>query len=281
MDGKVIFFDIDGTVCDYGGVIPKSAEKAVQLLRSNGHIPVICTGRAKGHLRDKRLLSMGFEGLIAACGSHVEFDGIMIHEDFLPGKTVRKIIELAKECRIPIVFEGNRKHWISDKGFEHDDFIHRMIEELGNDAVLFDDYIPDIKANKFAGNILFASNYGIFEKGLSGDISFIVHELSKDQQIGQSKFNGEPNRVVGMFEGIIPGTSKACGIKMLCDYLNVDPKDTFAIGDSSNDLEMIEISGTGIAMGNASACLKDAADFITDSVWDDGLYNAMKYYGLI
>ena len=57
--------------------------------------------------------------------------------------------------------------------------------------------------------------------------------------------------------------------------------DTFAFGDSDNDLRMLQSAGTGVAMGNAKEEIKKAADFITDSADDDGIYNAFKKFGLI
>ena len=55
---KIVFFDIDGTVWDWEGKIPQSAKDAVKKLVENGHIPIICSGRAKGHIRDKDLLKI-------------------------------------------------------------------------------------------------------------------------------------------------------------------------------------------------------------------------------
>ena len=58
-------------------------------------------------------------------------------------------------------------------------------------------------------------------------------------------------------------------------------ENAYAFGDSTNDIEMLEIVGTAIAMGNGADLAKDVADYVTDTVDEDGLYNAMKYYKLI
>jgi hydroxymethylpyrimidine pyrophosphatase-like HAD family hydrolase len=44
-----------------------------------------------------------------------------------------------------------------------------------------------------------------------------------------------------------------------------------AIGDSGNDLSMIEFAGLGVAMGNASNEIKAQADFVTDTNMNDGV----------
>ena len=75
--------------------------------------------------------------------------------------------------------------------------------------------------------------------------------------------------------------TKATGIKHLLEYLQVDVKDTFAFGDGHNDKEMIEYCGIGVAMGNAIEKVKNASDYVTDDIDNDGIYNAMKYFKLI
>ena len=54
-----------------------------------------------------------------------------------------------------------------------------------------------------------------------------------------------------------------------------------AFGDGGNDIEMLRYAGTGVAMGNADDAVKAAADYVTTSVDDDGIMNALKHFGLI
>lgn len=49
-----------------------------------------------------------------------------------------------------------------------------------------------------------------------------------------------------------------------------------AFGDGGNDMSIIKKAGIGVAMGNANEPLKNAADYITDSVDEDGIYKALK-----
>ena len=57
--------------------------------------------------------------------------------------------------------------------------------------------------------------------------------------------------------------------------------ETYAIGDSVNDLEMLESVGHGIAMGNSMPPVKEIAEYVTSDISDDGVKNALKHYGLI
>ncbi len=79
------------------------------------------------------------------------------------------------------------------------------------------------------------------------------------------------------------GISKAEGLRRLAVLFgeNPDLSATVAFGDSLNDLEIIREAGTGVAMGNAVDELKAAADFVTSSIEDDGIYRACLALGLI
>ena len=56
------------------------------------------------------------------------------------------------------------------------------------------------------------------------------------------------------------------GLRFAAATMGVPLADTVAIGDSDNDLTMIEVAGIGIAMGNGEQCAKDAADWVADAV---------------
>lgn len=275
---KIIFFDIDGTVWDWSEVIPDSTCIAVRELIAGGHLPVICSGRAKSHLLSKSLTDMGFRDMVAACGGYVEADGVILYDNHLDDRQIQKVIELSEECRLPIVLEGPEYHWISEKGFEKDDFVDRMYKNMGDRAVCGLKYSKGMVVNKVAGDILNCSDYYKFKSLLEDDFDFIEHglALNVDQNPGL-----EDNAIQGVYEIVPKGTHKAFGIEKYCEYRGINPKDTIAVGDSANDIEMLETVGYGIAMGNATGHIRDIADYITDDIHNDGLYNAMKYLKLI
>ena len=57
--------------------------------------------------------------------------------------------------------------------------------------------------------------------------------------------------------------------------------EVMAFGDGENDLSMIELAGTGVAMGNGEACVKAAADYVTADVHEDGVSRALRHFGLL
>ena len=71
---------------------------------------------------------------------------------------------------------------------------------------------------------------------------------------------------------------KGMGLSAIIARHGIKPEETMAFGDGGNDMSIIRKAGVGIAMGNANEPLKNAADYITDSVDEDGLYKALEYW---
>ena len=76
----------------------------------------------------------------------------------------------------------------------------------------------------------------------------------------------------------IKGVSKATPITFLKELFKDDR--TYALGDGENDIEMLETVDVGIAMGNCATKLLKAADEVTLSVLEDGVYEALKKHVL-
>lgn len=74
------------------------------------------------------------------------------------------------------------------------------------------------------------------------------------------------------------GITKGSGLQALVDILGISMRDVMAFGDGENDIEMLQAAGIGIAMGNAMAEVKAAADEETDSNNDEGIFKALQKY---
>ena len=77
------------------------------------------------------------------------------------------------------------------------------------------------------------------------------------------------------------GINKSYGMEKYLEYVGLTRKDAIAFGDGPNDLDMLSFVGHGIAMGNGSKAAKDAAEYITTDIHEDGIRHAMEHYGLI
>jgi hypothetical protein len=259
---KLIFFDIDGTLWDGRMQIPDSTRLALRKLKENGHKYFICSGRAKGNILSEDLFSLGFDGILAACGNYVELDGKVLYNRLLTEEQVEKVIRVLDECSMPVVLEGPQYHWISAEGFEEDPYVEYIFREMGKCAIPLDGYREGMEINKFSADILKKTDYKRIQEEIGDIFDFLEHEGN-------------------VVEAVPKGSSKATGIAWLCDYLGVDAADTYAVGDSVNDLDMLEFVGHGIAMGNGTQPAKQAAEYITSEIHEDGIYRAMQHYGLI
>jgi len=74
----------------------------------------------------------------------------------------------------------------------------------------------------------------------------------------------------------LAGVDKAAGISRVGETLGVNPANMVAVGDSYNDLPMLEVCGLSVAMGNAPPEVRAAADFVVPSVENDGLAVAIN-----
>ena len=77
------------------------------------------------------------------------------------------------------------------------------------------------------------------------------------------------------------GADKGKGLAAMARHFGLDISETMAFGDGGNDISIIRRAGTGVAMGNAGDNVKAAADYVTTSVDDDGVMNALVHFGVI
>jgi len=86
--------------------------------------------------------------------------------------------------------------------------------------------------------------------------------------------------VSDMIEVLPPGASKGAMLKQVLKELGIPLDATLAIGDAENDVEMVQLAGVGIAMGNASAHLKEVADATVATNNQDGVAEAIERFAL-
>lgn len=257
---KAIFFDIDGTLWNDNMQIPRSTIEAIRDLRAAGDYAFLCSGRSRANIRSKELLDIGFDGVIAACGAHIEFGDKNVFEHLLTAKQVNYVLRVIEKYHMLTVLEGPRYVYVDATDFSEDPYVIYLRKELG------DDVKPIAGTDEFEINKL-----SIDLKG--ANLELVMEELTKEfDVVVHSDWLLEVNA---------KGFSKASGIKKVCQMLDIDRADTYAFGDSANDLEMLTYVAHGIAMGNASQEAKDVAEFVTADIMEDGIQVGLKHYGLI
>ena len=236
---KAVFFDIDGTLWNYQMQIPESAVWAIRKLRENGHYAFICSGRSRSNIQSPKLLGIGFDGVVASCGAHIDFHKETAYQVLLTEKQVTYALNVLKKYHMPVVLEGPEYVYVNESDFMDDPYVIHLRKELGEHL-----------------------------KNIPSDHSKI--RINKMSSHGQ-----------GIIEINPAGISKATGIRKVCEMIDIPHEDTFAFGDSANDLEMLAYVAHSIAMGNGTDKVKNTAEFVTRSVDEDGILHGLKHYGLI
>ena len=118
----------------------------------------------------------------------------------------------------------------------------------------------------------------------TGDIFQLVAFFTKEQEkaIMAVMPHCEATRWNPLFSDVIPkGSSKQVGVDKMLDYFGISLDESMAFGDGGNDVLMLKHVGIGVAMGNAEDEVKRAADYVTDSVDEDGVEKALRHFGVI
>ena len=265
MGKAAVFFDIDGTLWDYDNYIPDSTRQGIKKLRENGHLTFICSGRSRAFIRNEDLLSLGFDGIVCACGCHIEIDGKLLYEKVLDEEFAKKTVEMIRSYGFRPILEGPKNIYMDEDEFnKNDSFGNVLRRDVGKDLVeIGGDYYGKWRINKMscATEVEADKRIECFDR-LSKYYSVIAHNDN-------------------VCELIPAGHNKATGMMKACELVGINPHNTYAFGDSENDLDMLEAAQVGIAMGNGSDRAKAAADYVTDSMYEDGIYNGLKHFGLI
>lgn len=262
MEKKIIFFDIDGTLIgEESHIMLESTKKAIRKARENGHVCIVNTGRTKKLVGKDIEDLVEFDGYIYGCGTMINYHGKELMRETFSEEMGKRIVDSLRKYKIDAVLEGKEN--------DYNDAIDRI------NTVEFRDFVMRFKDEK----------YGSFEEAIGHFDKFYAYadDITKMEAF-QADFKKEldfVDREHGFFEIMPKGYSKASGMDYLLQSLDIPMENTVAIGDSANDLPMLEHARTAIVMGNAPDNIKDIADFVTTHVDEDGIWNALKWIGVI
>ena len=107
------------------------------------------------------------------------------------------------------------------------------------------------------------------------------HMNDSDIQAFLSKWFTIIDRGQGMREVVPLNHSKATAIEYLCNHFQIPLDNCYALGDSTNDLPMLEYVPHAIAMGVSMEEILPYVEYQTDTVENDGVVKALKHYHII
>ena len=284
---KYIFFDIDGTILTAEGKVPNSTKEALNLVQKNGHEIFINTGRSR-NIIPQVLEGLDFDGIVCGTGAHAEYHGTDIFKKSFSKDQIDRVIGFSIEHNIPMIMStesecvGSKADLLlylelfsggavkADEVTSLDDIVNdNLLATM--EPVIADDDKPNF-SNKYKGvsDFIFINS------------PFTVAEFNKligpDINVGKASFK-EPDEYSG--EITLAECTKASGIDEVLAHLGARLEDSIAIGDGFNDVEMLKHAHLSIAMGNSPDEIKKLSDYVTDNIYSDGVYNALKHFKLI
>lgn len=253
---KVIFFDIDDTL-SRNGIIAAHNQATLEALARTDIKLVISTGRSKAILPADilALLEADILDAIICMNGQYSFDnkGLISHYP-LSSEQAGKIVQLCQTSQLIHKFDS-----ATHIAWSGENERLREYNAITPNSILDPDYH---KANTVYQCSVFFNN----PEEKMQDIDFAEDDLKLVHwhHIGAD---------------ILPANaSKARGIKDVCQYYGVDATECMAFGDGLNDLEMFDLVGYAVAMGDAQPALIERADFVTGTIEERGIQSVLEQF---
>jgi Cof subfamily protein (haloacid dehalogenase superfamily) len=256
---QAVFFDIDGTLVSFKThSIPPATKAAINLLRNQGIKVIISTGRALSDINN--LEDLDFDGFITANGAYcVDSKGEVIAEHHISKESFERFALFMNKRQFSCSFmtdKGNFVNFVDDLALS----LSKMVEVP----------LPPVKP---LTEILKHTVYQID--------AFIDAELEAEL-LAHVLTDCIGCRWHPVFTDLnSKNCSKAIGMDCFLAYFGLSNEHTMAFGDGGNDISMLRHAAIGVAMGNAQAHVKAAADYVTTSVDNNGVAKALEYFKVI
>ncbi len=261
MTRYALFFDIDGTLVSFQThEIPPSTILALTQAKANGHRVFIATGRPPIIITNLGAIEHLIDGYVTTNGALCFVGSEIVACNAIPQEEARRVVDDAVAKRYGLIVIGERDIAVLDPKGDVDDIFRRQLAVQNlNQAKPMEEVLSQRVLQLTA---FFDSDYErLMMTRIPGCISGRWHPVFTDITAR--------------------GADKGEGLLLMATREGIDPKYTMAFGDGGNDTSMIRAAGIGVAMGNAIEALKKEADYVTTSVDDDGILNALRAFAII
>lgn len=274
---KCLFFDVDGTLkSDKTKTVPESAKKTVRDLMKAGHKCFICTGRSYKMLWNIDL-TKEMSGVVFDNGAGLYMDGKIVKTHPIPKNIVEEVRKQVEALDGSYTLMSWGDAWMNKK--EEKRRLERWHKRFPSQEE-FDAHLIRMPI----GSIDTYNNEDI----LKIDVVFETEEAAETFRKNMNPslyyvYAGGANASLGKKSGeiVLKGVNKGTGVKEAVEYVGGSMEETYAFGDSMNDLDMIKAVHTGIVMDNGQDELKKIGQYVTDTPEDDGIMNAVKFLKIL
>jgi Cof subfamily protein (haloacid dehalogenase superfamily) len=274
---KAIFLDMDGTILNHQNKVNIRTKEIIDDLRNEGIFVFIATGRAVEEIAE--LVPEGFQvdGVISSNGMAGYVGGKEVFKHSLELDLVETIIEKARENNVYyelFPYGTSRVILHQDKQYVENEVSDPKPDEVEmNEWLSRKDamkgkitWIDNIEGNEFSKFYFFART-----KEKINRWKIVLEQLKQEKDFTTSTSSGVNVEVM------VANVNKATGIKQMLQHFHLPEEGILAIGDSNNDLQMLQFVDHAVAMKNGSDQVKEIADDITEFTCDeDGVYHYLK-----
>lgn len=258
---KALFFDIDGTLVSFRThEVPQSTVDALAEAKARGLEIYISTGRPYAIINNIGAVRHLVDGYITANGAYCFIGDRIISCSPIGKDDVTALLRMSDEMGFACIVVGEKDIAMVNPNEEAHHIFHDLLDvkTLGDSAPL--------------------------EAVLSQPILQMTPIITAEQErLVMPRLRAvESGRWYPSFADFTArGVSKAKGLRDIAAARDLEIAETMAFGDGGNDLPILRQAGTGVAMGNAGNEVKAAADYITTSVDDNGIANALRHFSII
>ena len=256
-----LFFDIDGTLVSFKThEIPASTIFALTQAKANGSRVYIATGRPPVILTNLGAIEHLIDGYITTNGALCYVGDQLVCCQPIPMQDVMTCVNDAQEKGYSLIVVGRKEVAVLDPKGDVDRIFRQMLAVKNLDKASPLDEV--LQQDILQLTPFFPADY---EPQL----------LARMSQCVSGRWHPEFTDITAN------GADKGKGIQAIARHEGFDPSHTIAFGDGGNDTSMILQAGIGVAMGNAIDVLKQQADYITSSVDEDGILNALRHFRVV
>lgn len=261
MKKYALFFDIDGTLVSFKThQIPPSTIFALTQAKANGHRVFIATGRPTLIITNLGAIEHLIDGYVTTNGALCFIgDKIVRCKDIVP-EEAQLVVKDAQEKNYGVIVIGENDVAVFDPQGEVDRVFRQELAVKNLDQAKPIDYV--LKQRILQLTPFFSE---VYEQEL----------MTRIPNCTSGRWNPAFTDITAQ------GADKGEGLLAIAAQLGFDPQYTMSFGDGGNDTSLVKTAGIGVAMGNALDSLKDMADYITTSVDEDGVLNALRHFGLV
>lgn len=260
MKKYTFFLDIDNTLLPSGkSRISDAVFDAIAEGKKHGSVFFINTARPRWLVPESEFPSEFFDGICSGCGTNIEFHGKTVYQSFVPKEYILKLascIEVNRFSDIAMIIECVDKNFYFGKDIKWG--IPPINQNVASVAELTE-LLSDSCVQKFC-----------FNK---------AGESYPEEFLNEARKNFDTMIHPGYAEAVPYCYNKGTAIKITEKELCIPHESTVAIGDSLNDLDMLQYASVSVAMGNAPDKVKALCDTVTDTSANDGV--AAAILGLI